>query len=237
MKVLVGVLVLSLYAISEAAFAQETAPPRPTANKPIKEVIQALGKAAGVEILIDSTLSQERTAFKETTVTRATLEAALDKLVETLPPGTAWAKTYLPEPPPGKKYNGDALAQYVMAQATLFGKAGISEPGKVELLGKQVPTDRAQATLSELKLRPYYVLRCSGYPVLSNRNLTKEFLNKISGTDFMEVLMKQLNASSPDQIRPGNYKVFLPGPDGKPVSVDLTVDDSVGDKRVMLRRI
>ncbi|MGC4047463.1 MAG: hypothetical protein QM758_27015 [Armatimonas sp.] len=245
MKILTGAIALSLCAVGGAAFAQGATPgaqnppaasTRQSIGKPIKEVTTALGKAAGVEVLIDSGLMGERTTFKDTEVTPATLEAALDKLVKTLPQGTAWAKAYLPEPPPGKKYNGDALAQYVMAQAGLFGKAGTSEPGKVELLGKQVPTEEAQPMVAGLKLRPYYVVSRGRRPMFaSGGGPGGGALGALGGVNIMDMLMKQLNVTSPDQIQPGSYKVSLPGPDGNPRDAEVTVDNTDGGRRVMVR--
>lgn len=243
MKILAGAIALSLCAVGGAAFAQggataasaSPAATRQVTGKPIKEVTTALGKGAGVEVLIDSTLVGERTSFKDTEVTPATLEAALDKLVKTLPQGTAWAKAYLPEPPAGKKYNGDALAQYVLAQAGLFGKAGSSEPGKVELLGKQVPADEAQPMLAGLKLRPYYVISRGRRPMMAGGFPGGLLGGPGGGTNIMDLLMKQLNLTSIDQIQPGSYKVSLPGPDGNPMNAEVTVDGSDGAKRVMVR--
>jgi hypothetical protein len=241
MKIFWGAMALS-FCLTSAALAQttSTAPAAPTSvrqatGKPIKEVVQALGKAAGVAVLIDSSLLAERTTFKETDVTAATLEAALDKLVKTLPQGTAWAKAYLPEPPAGKKYTGDALAQYVMAQAGLFGKAGASQPGKIELLGQQVPSEEAQPMLSSLKLKPYYVLSRGRRPMLASGDPGEMMKRFGGGTNVIDLLMKQLNVSGIDQIQPGNYKVTLPGPDGTPVNADVVVEGDDGQKRVMVR--
>lgn len=242
MKILAGALALSLCAVGGAAFAQGGAPAAPASpaatrqvtGKPIKEVTTALGKGAGVEVLIDSTLVGERTSFKDTEVTPANLEAALDKLVKTLPQGTAWAKAYLPEPPAGKKYNGDALAQYVLAQAGLFGKAGSSEPGKVELLGKQVPADEAQPMLAGLKLRPYYVISRGRRPMMAS-GFPGGPGGPFGGVNVMDLLMKQLNLTSIDQLQPGSYKVSLPGPDGNMRDAEVTVDGGDGARRVMVR--
>jgi hypothetical protein len=222
-----------------AALAQSAPPPAkqvaPAAGKPVREIVAALGKSSGVAVLIDSSLLGEKTTFKETETTPETLEAALDRLVKTLPPGTAWAKAYLPEPPVGKKYTGDGVAQFVLAQATLFGKAGASEPGKIELLGKALPTEQLQPLMADLKLKPYYVLRNGSRRTMAGA-LGPGAMEKMGGPgNVIGSLLKQLNVTSVDQIPPGNYKVSIPGPDGTPITADVTVEGDEGQRRIMVK--
>ncbi len=238
MRIYRGALLLGLSILGGAALAQTTPPPiKQAAGKPVREIVAALGKASGVAVLIDSSLLAEKTTFKETEVTPETLEAVLDRLVKTLPQGTAWAKAYLPEPPVGKKYTGDAVAQFILAQATLFGKAGASEPGKIELLGKALPTEQLQPLMADLKLKPYYVLRNSQRPkfVAGMPGMGGAVMDRLGGPGgFMGALLKQLNVSSIDQVQPGTYKVSLPGPDGTPMNAEVTVEGDESQRRVMV---
>jgi hypothetical protein len=239
MKQYRGVLLLGVSLLGGAALAQSAPPAKQVASagKSVREIVAALGKSSGVAVLIDSSLLGEKTTFKDTEATPETLEAALDKLVKTLPTGTAWAKVYLPEPPAGKKYTGDAVAQFILAQATLFGKAGASEPGKIELLGKALPTEQLQPLIADLKLKPYYVLRNSQRPkfVAGTPGMGAAVMDRLGGPGgFMGALLKQLNVSSIDQVQPGTYKVTLPGPDGNPMNAEVTVEGDESQRRVMV---
>lgn len=232
MKIFLGALLLT-FGAAPLALAQDAPPPaKQPAPKPLREVVQTLGKTFGQTILLDSSLVAEKTSFVSTRA-EETLEETLSKLVKTLPGGAAWAKVYLPEPPAGKKYTGDAVAGYVMAQAALFGKAGETKPGKIELLGKQVPDAEAEPMVAGLKLKPYYVLsaptrRLAGAGPLAG-------MVKNGGMDVMGPLLKQLGVDSPKDIPPGTYKISIPGPDGAPLDGNVTVDDDGnGNRRVMV---
>jgi hypothetical protein len=229
-------LLLTALAVAPTALAQNAPPPKKApvpAGKPLKEIVAALTKAVGIEVLLDSSLSAAQTSFKIGEVAPETLEATLDRLVKTLPQGTAWAKVYLPEPPAGKKYRGDDVAQFVLAQASLFGKAGVSEPGKIELLGRQVPAAEAQPMLSGLKLRPYYVLRAPRRTMAGASPFGPGGLFPGGKDDIMGPLLKQLGVCDPSQIPPGNYKISIPGPNGSPMEGHVIVeDDGSGNRRI-----
>ena len=226
-------LTLGTAPIALAQDAPKSAAKQPAA-KPLSSVVLALGKTYGQTILLDTPLTMEKTTFvAKTDSSEATLEETLTNLVKTLPAGAAWAKVYLPEPPPGKKYTGDAVAGYVMAQATLFGKAGESKPGKIELLGKQFPDAEAEPMVAGLKLKPYYVLsapnrRLAGAGALAG-------MMKGGPGDIMGPLLKQLGVTDPKDIPPGTYKISIPGPDGTPMDGSVTVDDDgSGNRRMMV---
>ena len=225
-----SILLFLLAAPISTALAQDvSSAPRQVSTRTVREVLQALSLSAEAKVLADSGLSGEKTAFVLKDVTNSTLEAALDALVKTLPPGAAWAKVYLPDPPIGKKYTGDALAQYVMAQAALFGKAGASVPGKVELLGRQITPDEAEPMLAGLKLKPYYVVSAPRRSPLTKLNAPG------AAMDVMGALTKQLGVADVKDIPPGTYKVSLPGPDGVLLDGQVTIeDDGSGNRRVMV---
>ena len=231
MKIFLGALLLT-FGTAPLALAQDAPPPaKQPAPKSLRDVVQTLGKTFGQTILLDSSLAAEKTSFAAPR-TEETLEETLSKLVKTLPGGAAWAKVYLPEPPAGKKYTGDAVAGYVMAQAALFGKAGETKPGKIELLGKQVPDAEAEPMVAGLKLKPYYVLSA---PTRRLAGAASPGPLKGGAMDVMGPLLKQLGVSDPKDIPPGTYKISLPGPDGTPMDGNVTVDDDGnGNRRVMV---
>ena len=235
MKIFLGAMLLTLGS-APLALAQGAPPAakQAAAAKPLSSVVLGLGKTFGQTILLDTPLSLEKTTFApKTGESDATLEETLTKLVKTLPSGAAWAKVYLPEPPPGKKYTGDAVAGYVMAQAALFGKAGESKPGKIELLGKQLPDAEAEPMVAGLKLVPYYILsaptrRLAGAGALAG-------MMKDGANDIMGPLLKQLGVTDPKDIPPGTYKISIPGPDGTMMDGNVNVmDDGNGHRAVAI---
>lgn len=237
MKIYLGALLLTLGS-TPLALAQDA--PKPAAKqpaaKPLSSVALTLGKTYGQTILLDTLLTMEKTTFvAKTDASEETLEETLTKLVKTLPAGAAWAKVYLPEPPPGKKYTGDAVARYVMAQATLFGKAGESKPGKIELLGKQVPDAEAEPMVAGLKLKPYYVLSSPARRFAGAGAGPLGGMLKNGASDIMGPLLKQLGVSDPKDIPPGSYKISIPGPDGTMMDGNVNVmDDGNGNRAVAI---
>ena len=150
--------VAALCLSAAAASAQET--PAATQKAPlpltVATVTDRMTKALGIPVLADSAIAGAKVTPLTDAATEANLEAQLDKLVAQVK-GAAWAKVYLPEPQ-GKRYTADAVSQFAFAQANLFGRAGESKPGMVEILGKQIPEAQAAAYVTGLGLKPYYVL-------------------------------------------------------------------------------
>lgn len=224
---------IALLALAPAALAQggldQTQAGR--AQRSLSAVLQRVADASGVQVLAESSLADKVVAPLEQRATKENIETILNGLVKQLP-RSVWAKVMLPKPEVGKRYNPDSVAQYVRAQASLFGKAGTSEPGTVELIGKRIPAADAEPMVQRLKLVPYYVL-INTDSVASKISSALEGVPQLQfgggkGGDMMGALLKQLGVSSPDQIPSGTYNVQVPGPDGTPTNAKVTVRNEGG---------
>lgn len=172
--VVTGLSGLAISALASHAQAQAPPPPPPPAastarTRALSDVLalmnralesgSAPGAAAGPVLVADSTVSSLPATLPSGSTTSDTVEAQLTALVKTLPAGTIWGKLYLPMPPNRKNYDANALADFALAQTRLFGPIGGSTPsGTIELLGQKLTGDKAQASLTALGLRPYYLI-------------------------------------------------------------------------------
>ena len=130
-------------------------------RKLVRFVVDFLTRQSGVLVVADSTVENENAAMPPdgTAITAQNMDDILAKMVEALPEGVHWAKLYLPPPPKGKKWTGEDVAAYALAQARLFGNVGGDDtPGYVEILGQKVPTAQAQTVITTLNLRPVYLV-------------------------------------------------------------------------------
>ena len=115
------------------------------------------GVGTGIRVVADSTVANEQIPLPKTVATPDTIAAELDAVVAALPKGAAWAKLYLPEAS-ARAYKGDDLAEYALAQSKLFGKIGDVPVGSVEVMGKVLPAEKAQAVIDALNLKPVYLV-------------------------------------------------------------------------------
>jgi hypothetical protein len=150
--VAVSMLLTALVMISGSA--QQA--PAPT-TRPAAEVLAQLGQSAGVVVLADATV-QGRLAVPPGGATLVTIEQQLTDIVRALPAGTTWVKLYVPAPANGR-WEVEAVEEYARAQARLVGAIGRAAPaGMVELLGRQVPTEKANEAIATLNLKLVYLV-------------------------------------------------------------------------------
>ncbi len=153
-------------------FAQDTAPatrvpdatatPAPrqkTPTRTLKEVLKRLQEGAGPDarVTADSTLLGVSVPLPADPTTPANLDSQLAALAGSLPKGTVWAKLYLPAAD-AHAYKGDDLSDFAVAQSRLFGTVVGTPSGSVEVLGRMLPADKAQAVIDALNLKPVYLL-------------------------------------------------------------------------------
>lgn len=143
------------------ACAQD-APPANTTNarqRPLSTILTSMSRAAGVTIVADSTVGGTLVNPPANNTTSQNFESQIAELVKSLPQGTTWGKLHLPEPKGNRGYNGDAVAEYAMAQAKLFGNVGgDTAPGEIELFGQRVGADKAPTYVNGLNLKPVYLI-------------------------------------------------------------------------------
>jgi hypothetical protein len=144
--------------VSLSGSAQQAPAPTPTARtRPAAEVLAQLGQSAGVVILADASV-QGRLPLSEASATPETVEQQLAALVRGLPAGTTWIKLYVPAPLNGR-WDAEVVQEYARAQARLVGTFGRPAPaGMVELLGRQVPTEKANDCIAALNLKLVYLV-------------------------------------------------------------------------------
>jgi hypothetical protein len=151
-KLSVAVAVSAFVMIS--SWAQQA--PVPT-TRPAAEVLAQLGQSAGVVVLADATV-QGRLAVPPGGATPETIEQQLTDIVRVLPAGTTWVKLYVPAPANGR-WDAAVVEDYARAQARLVGTLGRPAPaGMVELLGRQVPTEKANEAIATLNLKLVYLV-------------------------------------------------------------------------------
>ena len=160
---------LSVASLSYAQQQQQsqTVPPdagagtsvRAAVKRPLADVLMRMSRDTGVVVVADSTVAAEQVTPPAEATTAENLEAQVAALVRTLPSGATWGRLYLPAPPRGGRgYSGDAVAEYAMAQAKLFGKVGDAPAGQVEVLGKSLAASAAAPVMTALDLRPVYLV-------------------------------------------------------------------------------
>ncbi|MBC7806273.1 MAG: hypothetical protein H7145_08990 [Akkermansiaceae bacterium] len=165
----ISLLALATFALTSTAFAQEAATTPPAVPAParaekvpmrtVKEVLKRIeeGAGTGVRIVADSTVLTEKVPLPAEATTPGNFEAQIAAVVDALPKGTAWAKLYLPAED-ARSYKGDDLADYAIAQSKLFGRVGNAPAGSVEVMGKVLPAEKAQAVIDALNLKPVHLL-------------------------------------------------------------------------------
>jgi len=234
LRLLVPPLVLMT---SVAAQAQETPPPpandpslshaRPASPRNVQAIVNQLGRETGAHILVTSDLAEEIATPPSSAVTVGTLEESLTALVRGIPL-TTWAKAYLPAPASGRRYTGDALAQFAAAETALFGRQEKPVPGTIVLLGKRMSAAEAEPYIEGLKLEPYYV-------ILRRRALTSPLLENPAASrprdPVTEALLKQLGLTDAREIPSGDYVVPVVGPDGTARTAHVKVTNAQGQRR------
>lgn len=229
--VLLLVLTAPAYAQQPPATPDAPATSRKASPKTVRSIVQKMSEDAGITVLADSTIATAQVVAPDGETNATNLEDQLDRLVKRLPAGTKWAKVFLPAPENGKRYTPDAVTQFVRAQAGLFGKAGESRPGTIEILGRKLLEADAEAYIKGLNLIPVYVL--------SNLNATPARVMGATGVGLdkganpiMDALLKQLGASSPRDIPTGNYRVPYTLPDGRVVDANVHVVNEGGAMKI-----
>src|SRR5689334_1454277 len=76
---------------------------------PADEVLAAIGRKAGLLVLAESSVGRERVRKVPAgeSITVANIEQWIGWVIKQLPPGSNYAKLYLPPPPDGKSWKGD----------------------------------------------------------------------------------------------------------------------------------
>ncbi len=147
---------------AEAQQPQTTNPKTPTNNtrfRTLSNVLFTMTRSSGIAVVSDSFLTDQSVPPPPGEVTATNLEDSISTLVQSLPAGTVWAKLYLPEPKGNRGFNGDAVAEYALAQAKLFGNVGGATPeGTIEVMGQKISADKVPAVTAALNLKPVYVL-------------------------------------------------------------------------------
>jgi hypothetical protein len=184
---------IALFLPLRASWATPTGalPPRlpvsGAATQPLSEALAQLGKRTGVLVVADSTVGNpsvpvalaslpgSAAAARSAAISEPEMERILRQFVAALPAGRSaiWTKLYLPPPPPGRAWTGEAVAAFARAQAALFGPAGTdavaaaatpartppaAAAGVVEILGRRFEGDTARAYVAGLGLRPVYLI-------------------------------------------------------------------------------
>lgn len=122
----------------------------------LTHALERIGNKTGIVAVADYTVAFERVApvvggeapasanqIPSLEEAQTLVEPQLAALVATLPPGTTWAKLFLPAPPSGRLWRGDEVAAFAYAQMRLFGNVGASpSDGGIEILGKRVEKRR-----------------------------------------------------------------------------------------------
>lgn len=134
----------------------------PTRQRTVAEAAMAMtrGLTGMVYVVADSTTGATPAALPIEPTTPENVEKQVAALVAGLPPGTLWAKLYLPAPVNTRRgYNGDDVAAYALAQSKLVGPVGAAlPPGTVEILGQKLPQDKAETHIAGLNLKPVYLI-------------------------------------------------------------------------------
>jgi hypothetical protein len=139
--------------------ANQNPPANNARTRPLSNVLFSISRSSGISVVADSSLVNQVVAMPENEVTAANLEDSIAAVVASLPSGTVWAKLYLPEPKGNRGFNGDAVADYALAQAKLFGNVGGATPaGTIEVMGQKVTADKVPAVTAALNLKPVYIL-------------------------------------------------------------------------------
>ena len=145
---------------AQDAEAPAAAPPAvngKNSKKAVSVYLQKWSKITGITLLSDTITGGQQIILPDAQeeATPETIETNLTALTRRLPAGTLWAKIYLPA---GKTMSGDAVAQYALAQATLFGGVGAPTPaGTIEVMGQKISGEKADAVAAALNLKPVYI--------------------------------------------------------------------------------
>ena len=128
---------------------------------PADEVLAAIGRKAGLLVLAESSVGRERVRKVPAgeSITPANVEQWIAWVIKQLPPGSNFAKLYLPPPPDGKSWKGDDVIAFALAQAKLYGPVGAIHPeGIMEILSQKLSKEKAKPAIDALNLKPVYVV-------------------------------------------------------------------------------
>jgi hypothetical protein len=146
-----------LLSASAPLLAQQPAPPARPMTYPAAVILGQIGQSAGVTILADSSV-QGRLPLPAVPATAATVEQQIAEMVRGLSAGTTWAKLYVPAPANGR-WSADVVGNYARALAQVVGTIGRAAPaGMVEILGRNVPADKANDYINALNLKLVYLV-------------------------------------------------------------------------------
>jgi|GEM_PF-1909118 hypothetical protein len=127
-------------------------------QKTVGEIVRSISRAAGVDVVADSSVASRLAPAPTEPTTPQNYEQQVADLVKSLGSGATWAKLYLPTPAAGRGYNGDDVAAFALAQAKLFGRVGDTPAGQVEILGQTLPAEQAAPHIAGLNLKPVYLV-------------------------------------------------------------------------------
>jgi hypothetical protein len=155
---LIATVSAALMALGSASAQRAPAPAGRATTRPAAEVLAQIGQSAGVVVLVDATV-QARLPVPAVTATPDTVEQQIAEMVRLLPGGTKVEKLYVPAPANGRWIAGD-VADYARAQARLVGAGGgrPAPAGQVEILGRQLPVEKAREYIEGLNLKLVYLV-------------------------------------------------------------------------------
>ncbi len=158
---LLSALSVALLAGSGAVFAQAPAakPATKAGMRSVTDVLSRIetGAGAGIRVVADSSVGATLVSLPSGATTPENIETQIAAVITELPKGTVWAKLYLPAAT-ARAYKGDDLVEFAFAQSKLFGRVGDSPAGTVQVMGKNLPADKAQAVIDALDLKPVYLV-------------------------------------------------------------------------------
>ena len=199
---LAGALIAALPGVSRAQNAPAAAapPPPPSAAqasngarlRTLDVIAAAIGRAAGVQILADSTVATANVPLPAQATTPQNFESQLDAIVKALPVGSTWAKVYLPMTSSTRRLDPDAVTEYVTAQAHLFGTVGAATPnGMVEIMGQRLGADKANPVITNLSLKPVYLITNPNAPRADGNDPMSQNWNQMTQDQKQQYAQKQ----------------------------------------------
>jgi hypothetical protein len=133
--------------------------PQPSqGSQTLEAALRDVSKRAETHVCAVTLLSREQVPPVERAVTKENLEEVLADLRRRLTLPARLVKLYLPPPPAGRTWRAEELLAFAQAQADLFATPiGDMRKETVQVLGKNLPVEKAKAVIEALDLRPVYV--------------------------------------------------------------------------------
>jgi hypothetical protein len=169
--------------------------------RPLSEIVAQMNRSKGVIVLADWTVQSAPVIPLRQATTTDNVELQVKSLLNQLPAGALWVKLYLPEPA-SKRWDADAMTQYVQAQARLLERrVGADMPaGTLEIMGQQVSTERGKEIIDHLQLKLVYLITNPSLRPMASQEQRNSFVQRIRQMDSAARL--QLMRNLQDQIGP-----------------------------------